>query len=171
LSFEDAFRKSFREVFGALDDRTSALVIRALGVFQSALQQDLNRSLERQKDKPTISMSDALALVRAYQIEQSYKGLSDLAGPLIAEDDHRRYLIDEDVRVKTPDGATICGLVVRPRSVKARLPALLAFTIYADSDLTLDSSSNRDDARLFPIAQAEAEPASLDIVGRRAKAA
>src|SRR5262245_34446673 len=48
-------------------------------------------------------------------------------------DDAGRYIIETNVRIKTPDNATVCAVVVRPRSPGVRLPALLNFTIYADS--------------------------------------
>ena len=35
--------------------------------------------------------------------------------------------------VETPDDATVCAIVVRPRAAREPLPALLQFTIYADS--------------------------------------
>ena len=49
---------------------------------------------------------------------------------LVAEDHARRYLIDEDVLIRTPDGATLSAIVVRPRLAAQRLPALLTFSIY-----------------------------------------
>jgi hypothetical protein len=48
-----------------------------------------------------------------------------------AEDDARRYLSDKDILIKTPDGAHIAAILVRPKSAKGRLPTLLFFTIYA----------------------------------------
>lgn len=39
---------------------------------------------------------------------------------------------DEDVLIKTPDGATISAFVARPREASGKLPAALQFTIYAD---------------------------------------
>src|SRR5439155_1506743 len=56
-----------------------------------------------------------------------------LAAPLIREDDRRRYAMESDIRVRTPDGATVCAMVWRPRAGPPRLPALLQFTIYADT--------------------------------------
>lgn len=139
-SFDEAFRRSFRETLGRLDDRTSALVIRTLGVDLSAVQQNLNDALEPRKGKRAIAVADALTLIRAYQDEQTFRSVSPLAAALIDEDDRRRYLIDKDIAVKTADGATVCALVVRPRSVAGRLPALLNFTIYADPRTTLDEA-------------------------------
>jgi uncharacterized protein len=42
----------------------------------------------------------------------------------------------EDVRVPTPGGATVCALIVRPRQA-APLPTLLQFTIYNDAEAML----------------------------------
>jgi hypothetical protein len=45
----------------------------------------------------------------------------------------RRYVIETNVALRTPDRATVCAVVVSPRRTRERLPALLQFTIYADS--------------------------------------
>lgn len=139
-TFDAAFQRSFREALSRLDDRTSALVIRALGVDLSAVRQNLADALESRKGKRGITLADAMTLIRAYQDEQTFQSVSPLAAPLIDEDDRRRYIIDKDVAVKTADGATVCAMVVRPRSVAGRLPALLNFTIYADPKTTLDEA-------------------------------
>jgi putative CocE/NonD family hydrolase len=138
--FDEAFQRSFREALGRLDDRTSALVLRTLGVDLSAVRQNLNEALELRKGKRVIALDDALTLIRAYQDEQAFRSVSPLAASLIDEDDRRRYIIDKDVAVRTADGATVCALVVRPRSVAGRLPALLNFTIYANPQTTLDEA-------------------------------
>ncbi len=156
LPFEDAFKRSFREKFAQLDDQTSALVIRALGVGVENLQRSLQRDLDAQKGKSNISLVDALTLIRDYQVAEAYRNFSPLTAPvvsstsawpstqtapLIAEDDARRYTIDKDVQVRMPDGGIVCALIVRPRNAPARLPALLEFTIYADPDDNLRFSA------------------------------
>jgi hypothetical protein len=141
--FDEAFRRSFREILGRQDDRTAALVMRALDTDLPALQQNLNDALAPQKGKSTIGLADALSLVRAYQAEEAFRGMAPLAAALIAEDDQRRYVIERDVAVRTADGATVCALVVRPRPVSespGRLPALLNFTIYANPQTLLDEA-------------------------------
>jgi len=139
--FEETFRQEFSSALARLDEKTSALAIRALGVNHFALDRAVDRALQQQKGKETISVTGALQLIKAYQIQQTFRTIAPLAGPLVAADDDRRYVIDRNVRVRTSDGATICAMVVRQRSVARRLPALLNFTIYADSE------SNLADAR------------------------
>jgi uncharacterized protein len=131
VSFDQAFGHAFQDVIGVLDDRTAALAIRGLTGYQPSMGQDVHDALQTLKDKNAISLADALRLVRAYQVEQSYRAFMPLAAPLIAEDDARRYIIDRDIAVRTPDGATVCAaFVVRPRRASGRLPALLEFSIY-----------------------------------------
>ena len=99
--FDAAFRRAFREALGRLDDRTAALVMRALGADPSAIRQTLNEALEPQKGKSSISLAGAVTLIRAYQVEQAFESFTPLAAPLIAEDDRRRYIIDKAIPVRT----------------------------------------------------------------------
>lgn len=137
---EQALRLSFREALRPMADRVSALVMRALASDRSGMQRDLSQALQQQRGKTSISLADALSLIKAYQVEQTFRSLAPLTPSLIAEDDGRRYIIDSAVRISTPDGATVCALVVRQRSVTGRQPALLNFTIYANPVTTLNEA-------------------------------
>jgi len=135
--FPQALARAFRDRFARVDDRTAALVIRALSADPAFLEADVRRAIDGQKDKTAISLADALTLLRRYQIAETYRDLAPLVRPLVAEDDRRRYAVERDVRIGTPDGGTLCAMVVRPRTAPARLPAVLRFTIYADSTADL----------------------------------
>ena len=47
----------------------------------------------------------------------------------IAEDDDRRYTVDNEVLIKAPDGANIAAVVAAPQERSEPLPTLLEFTI------------------------------------------
>jgi uncharacterized protein len=132
-AFEQTLPQAFRETFARLDDRTAALVIRTLGANVGFLEDALRRAISAQRDGTSISVTDALALVRAYHVAESFRALAPMTASLIAEDDARRYVITKNVLVPTGDGATMCVTLVRPRQATTRLPAILEFTIYADS--------------------------------------
>jgi putative CocE/NonD family hydrolase len=138
--FDEAFRQAFRNAIGRLDDRTSALALRSLGVYRWVLEQSVKDSLEKHKGKSVISLPDAVELIKAYQVEQAFRTFTPLVAPLIAEDDQRRYTIDQDVRVRTTDGASLCAIVFRPRAGSARLATLLQFTIYAEAKDNLNEA-------------------------------
>lgn len=131
-AFDAAYAAAFRKTFGKLDDKTSALVARALEVETKYLDQDLDGVAQRLRDRMKLELADTLKLVKAYQTALVYRRIAASSVPLIAEDDARRYVIERDVKVRSADGTIVCALVVRPREAKKPLPALLNFTIYAD---------------------------------------
>jgi putative CocE/NonD family hydrolase len=114
--------------------------MRALGVDPSGLQQNLNDALAPLKGESLVMLADAVKVIRAHQDVQVFQSFAPLAAELMAEDDQRRYVIERDIPVRTPDGATVCALVVRPRAATGRIPALLNFTIYADPHTLLDEA-------------------------------
>lgn len=141
LAFSDAYSQSFRDAFGHMDDKTSVLVIRALTIIDASdTERDFQSDLEKQKGKTSISLSDALKLAGDYQVAEAYRDSAPLNPALIAEDDRRRYIAEKDISVKTPDGATICVLLMRPRAASGRVPTLLNFTIYVDANDNMNSA-------------------------------
>jgi uncharacterized protein len=128
-----AVRRELSRAFAALDDLPAAMAIRALAVSPGSLQGALSGELRRQGERTDISLPDALRLIKAWHARAALRTLAAVAPSVVAEDDRRRYLIETNLRVATPDGGTVCTLVVRPRRARGPLPALLNFTIYADT--------------------------------------
>jgi predicted acyl esterase len=137
--FDEAFAQAFRDTMRTLDDKTAYRVLWSFGTSLTVLQNALRDALARHKNAETLPLADAVDLVRKSLGVQAYTAFAPLVPALADEDDRRRYAVEKDVAVKTPDGATVCAIVVRPRDRK--LPALLNFTIYANPE------SNYDEAR------------------------
>ena len=139
--FDDAFRQTYRTALTRLDDRTAALVVRNSNISPFVLDGAMFRALRPLRGKRSIELTDALALLKAYQAQQAFRTIVPLAAPIDAEDDRRRYAIDYNVQVLAAGGAKVCAMIVRQRSATRPLPTLLNFTIYADSE------QNMSDAR------------------------
>jgi len=136
-SFAKAFDEAFRAVHAGLDNDTALQAQFSFGANLGVMQEDLRKLLKQQQGKRTIALTEAIELLRKYQVRQAYAAILPLAGKLMAEDDTRRYVTATDVLVNTPDGAKVAALVVRSRSTTAPLPTLLQFTIYANDDWSL----------------------------------
>lgn len=133
LPFAQAWRHAFAERFGALDDK---LALRAEFPFGGSLPRwraNLDAALEKIDGRKRLPLAEAIELVRAWQVHDAYAAFLPLFAAALQEDDARRYAIDRDVLVRTPDGASISTLVVRPAKAPP-LPTLLSFTIYANDD-------------------------------------
>ncbi len=150
LSRDAAIARAYRETVDPLDDRASALVNRAIEVYSQGIslhaptQENLDAALRALKGKPDLSLAEALNLIHAYQVAQSYRLIEPYATALIAEDDKRRYIVAADVQVAMPDGGVVCALVVRPKKptgvATKPLPTLMEFTIYADPTVNLSEA-------------------------------
>lgn len=133
-SFPDAFATVFRETFARLDDPTAAFAARSFLVTARTAASDLRWATPDQTGTTTVSLDDALTLLHVYAAVASYRAFAGLPDALVAEDEARRYEVQASVPVPMPDGGTVCAFVVRPRAAApGRVPALLQFTIYADS--------------------------------------
>lgn len=132
LPFDQAFSGAFRDIVGALDDATVANPVRwAFGTSVNRLENDLRTTLAQHPDLTSLSQADAIDLVRKFLAARAYRSFAASIDGLLDDDDQRRYIIEKDILVTTPDGARICALVIRPRGSKQPLPSLLNFTIYS----------------------------------------
>ncbi|HEX6368892.1 MAG TPA: CocE/NonD family hydrolase, partial [Longimicrobium sp.] len=129
----DRFARAFRDRFAQLDDATAAFAARTILLSPRTVAGDLRWATPDQTGRTTVSLEDVLVLLRVYAAVESYRAFAGLPAALVAEEEARRYLVEKHVPVPTPDGATVCAYVVRPRAAREPLPALLQFTIYADS--------------------------------------
>ncbi|HXP26525.1 MAG TPA: CocE/NonD family hydrolase, partial [Steroidobacteraceae bacterium] len=130
--FQSAYRKTFHALIGPLDNRTSALAVNHLSFDNlSQASQAVEQDLAKLKGKTAISLADSFKLIGDYNEREIYRAFGSTSADLIAEDDAHRYTVQKNVIVPTPDGGSVCALIVRPPA-GAKLPALLQFTIYYD---------------------------------------
>jgi putative CocE/NonD family hydrolase len=159
-SFADAFRESFRDAFGRLSDSQAYRVSGSFNYDLTRAYDELQASLDKLKGRDSIDLKSALELAGKYQPLEVYRSIAALTASLLQEDDDKRYVIQDNVLIKTKDGATLSAIVVRKRGVTAPQPTALIFTIYADT------------ARNFPAPKFAAAHGYVGIVGfTRGKAA
>ena len=130
LSFEDVFSQTFRDTFSLLNDKL-AYRVASFNFDLASVRNDIQQILDQQKNKQSIAIADAIALVRAYQPYLVYKDILPFTAALVAQDDERRYDIQSDVLIKTKQGATISAVIYRKKGVTAPQPTALSSTIYA----------------------------------------
>jgi hypothetical protein len=132
LPYIEAFNQSFRELSGRMDDETALRVQYWFGANLYAARADWQRGFDQAKATDTIALKDALALVNSYLFAEAYGSFMPLIDPLVAEDDQRRYIVQDNVMIRTKEGATLSAVVIRKKGVTGRQPASLFFNIYTD---------------------------------------
>jgi uncharacterized protein len=128
LSFADNFTKSFRDMISGLDDQDAYTVIRWLETPLPELRNALQAALDGLRGKERIDQTEAVELIRSYVSFDAYRAFNPLIAALVAEDDNRRYVTDDE-SIKGPGGAALSATVIRPKRRTAVLPALFEFTL------------------------------------------
>lgn len=127
-----AYAKAFRDYFRALGDLPALQTQFWFVADPDRARDDLRQALAKALEDDRVSPAEAFDLARRQAFVDAYGDAMRLAAPLVREDEGRRYRIDEDVLIRTPQGVTLSAVVARPRAKKAPLPAAMLFTIYAN---------------------------------------
>ncbi|URL57034.1 CocE/NonD family hydrolase [Luteibacter flocculans] len=136
-----ALRRAFSELYGSLSD-TQAVDI---GPWYK-VDLDAMRAHVAEQEKACAGMRlehcpSAADLIAARQGLATWTYLVPALKPLLEADTQRRFLIDDQILIPTPDGAKIAALLVRSRSAPSiKLTALLNFTIYANDGWSMDDA-------------------------------
>ena len=122
--FDRAFAQVFHDTVTTLSDRDAYTLDQWLTTPLSVFRENLQSALDRLRGTTRLSLSQAVDLAWTYLSFEAFQSFAPLVGPLIAQDDARRYISDSSERVSTADHTEIPVLVIRPRNAGA-LPTLL----------------------------------------------
>jgi uncharacterized protein len=133
-SFKDAFSKIFTGYFSGLNDKDALYVSTAFLTRQGIedLRSRWQQTVQGLNNRDSISLQEAVNLCKSYIFWQIYRQVEPIAIVLMRADDERRYIIQDSVLIKTPEGITLSAMVVRKRTTSIPAPATLYFTIYTD---------------------------------------
>jgi uncharacterized protein len=130
VQYAQALTQAFQEVVPRLNDPDAYAVTWSFEAPPPVALEALQREFNRLRPKGSVTLPEAVDLIWAYFSFSAYRNLWPLVDPLVAADEHRRYETEQDVLIKTPGGASISAMVVRPRNAAKALPTLLEYTIY-----------------------------------------
>src|ERR1700736_4197762 len=91
MSFEEAFRRTFADLFARLDDNTALDSEYFLETPIVAFEGPFQRALATHKGKQSIAFADAVDLIRAYLSLQAMRSFAPVLNAAVTEDDTGRY--------------------------------------------------------------------------------
>lgn len=91
----------------------------------------------RVREAENFDVTAASFLLSQYQDHLVFAHVVPVGRELLEQDSHRRYIIEDDVLIETPDGAQLSAIVVRDRAIAEPQPSALVFTIYANEEANL----------------------------------
>ncbi len=133
IPFETTYRKVLSDYLQNCSDQQLSSVNIVLTTYDQVAQ--FTNRFKENYDKasaPGITQEEALTLLRSYFLYQVFRHTEPIVFGEIKREQKRRYHIEQKVIVSPIDSAEISLTVVRKRGT-GPLPAILTFTIYADS--------------------------------------
>jgi putative CocE/NonD family hydrolase len=142
FTFAEALTNSFQETIRRLGDRDAHAVTQWLSESPALYQEALQRAFDQQRSSDSIDQADAVELIWKYVRFDAYRTFGPLVVLLNAEDDHRRYTVDDEIMIQTRDGTSIPVVVIRPNTLSDPLPTLLEFRIDDSQSFAKDCAAH-----------------------------
>ena len=131
-NFESLVEKIAPRSLSGLSDESLYQASTALGWSLTRGGDYMLYLFQRYQNSQQWNQADALKLINNYQLYWVYKKVLETANLALAAEEQKRFIIEPDILIKTPDGVTLSAVVVRKRGLKSKRPAAFQFTIYAD---------------------------------------
>ncbi len=131
ISFNEAYPVSFNALFGALSPEAAALAENYFVTDPLVMKENFYNLLKKAEGKDSIDLEAAQALTRAYNSYLVYSQVDPFATSFFAAQEKEKYIIDDSVLVKMPDGGTVSLTIYRDRNVATPQPVVLLYNIYA----------------------------------------
>lgn len=127
-----AYARAFHSAFARLDDVAAVQADAALAIEPAPVRAQLAQALATQQNAATLSETAALNLIRLQAVLRAQTLAAALAPALVAAEEQRRFVIDDNVRIPVSADVVLSAQLARPRPATTSLPAAMLFTIYTD---------------------------------------
>jgi putative CocE/NonD family hydrolase len=161
VSFASAYKQAFRATFEHLDDLAAYELEGTFLAPAEPLREAVQHELDQQRDKKEIALEPALDLIRAWAGFEAYRSMEGLVRPLLAAENERRYVVDEEVAIPVADGGSVAATLVRPRAAteSGKVATLLEFTLDRSSRDPRESAAHGY-ASVLALARIAGDPAA-----------
>ena len=134
IDFENEYEKIFLSNYSLLTEDGKNW---ASGYFENDLYQikiNLDSKLKELSNSDSVSIEDAVKLCRNYASYMSFQRTQKLAKKILIKLEGDKFIRDDSVLVKMPDGGIISLTIVRNKIITTPQPVILMYNIYAGQD-------------------------------------
>ncbi|MBN8607639.1 MAG: CocE/NonD family hydrolase [Caulobacterales bacterium] len=137
-----ALARAFAELYGRLPDREAVDVLPLFNGNIARLRDAQTEAAEACANVAIDACPRAAQLIAARRALVVWDYLLPALQPLINADLDRRFIVERDLLIDTPDGAQISATLIRPRLAEGEhATSLLNFTIYARDDWAVSDAA------------------------------
>ena len=131
MSETEAFAKAFRQAFQLLNN-TQAVQAGYYSSYSMRRAWPFLRETFHQTKSNPFNHEAGSTLIQRFTDAWVHKQVLTHTLPLLKQEYHKRFKIQDDILIKTPDGAQLSAIIVLPKNASKPLPAAMAFNIYTE---------------------------------------
>lgn len=143
-AFKEVYYKLAEEFFKGLDDKSAVSLSFAFSSRSGVddLKTSFHNLFDAQTEKDSIGINNAVELCVAYNLMRVFESIEAISKTILKADDNRRYIIQDNVFIKTKDGATLSAVLIRRKGINVPQPTALMFFIYSNLERSLYEAKN-----------------------------
>ena len=135
-NFTSTYNTIFQKKYNAFNDDNKIWVSEYFDNSTDEYKAKLQSSIKEYKGSDSLSVAEAVKLCRNYLTYKTYATTLPLAKAVLTKIENEKYIIEDSVVLKMPDGGSIALTIVRSRKNDIPLPVILKYNIYAGKDIT-----------------------------------
>ena len=129
--FANTYQQKFNGIYSLLSEYMTGAVTYFYDVESGAKAKILKTTIEKVKNSDSITLEDAVKLCTGYGRLLVFADFPlGIAKKLLEQIEDAKYITNDSILVKMPDGGTISLTVVRKKGITTPQPVLLMYSIY-----------------------------------------
>jgi putative CocE/NonD family hydrolase len=133
--FASVFENIFLEKFTPLTEDGKNWVAEYYPEMGTAFYDNLQKKIKTLSSNDSISIPDAVKLCKSYSNYKTFYATYFIAKSILNKIENEKYIIEDSVLIKMPDGGTIATTIVRDRKMTTAQPVVLIYNIYPGFDI------------------------------------
>ncbi|HTB26305.1 MAG TPA: CocE/NonD family hydrolase [Puia sp.] len=129
-----AYQSKFKSDYSSLTEKGQDNISYYFSGDLSEYKSDLDAKIKDVKDLDSLTIEGAFELCKSYSIYQVTSATLYFGKEELASIDKEKYIEDDSVLVKMPDGARISLTITRSRKISIPQPVVMMYNIYAGQD-------------------------------------
>ncbi len=134
-SFATIYNEVFPELYNSLNEGDKASASSYFNSDIASLKKAVQSKCDELKNQDSINTGQAIALCRAYVSYTIYNRIQPLAKNILKNLDDEKFIIQDSVLIKMPDGALIATCIVRDKKNTTPQPVVIMYNIYAGREV------------------------------------
>lgn len=130
LTFDDAYLNVLSRLYNDLPEKAQGIATSYFSTDLNKLRSNLSLLLDKQKGKDSIDLSDARALVRAYNSYNVYSHITSLSKAFFIDFDLKKFIVQDSVLITMRDGVKVAAIVVRSKNLVLPQSVVMISSIY-----------------------------------------